>query len=151
MGLLRIDYCDEYVIQESSYISGTTRLNHTYYAPYEPQYVSLLDHRSKNEIRHTFQKGKLKTDFFSFIFSSKISRLKQWYHESETNVRYAAVSLTTVREGDVLPFQNVSARPHWVRHKYGGSAGPLQRIHFWPRCCDNPPLRSFFRFVIPSL
>ena len=51
-----IDYCDEHVIQERSYIFGTICLTHTYYISYEPQYLSLLDHTSKNEIRHRFPK-----------------------------------------------------------------------------------------------
>ena len=51
---LRIDYCDEHLIQESSYISGVIRLIHIYHMSYEAQYISLLDHTSKNEIRHKF-------------------------------------------------------------------------------------------------
>ena len=49
---LRIDYCDEHLIQWSSYISGTIPLIHVYHISYEPQYYSLLDHTSKNEVRH---------------------------------------------------------------------------------------------------
>ena len=43
---LRIDYCDERVIQESSYISGAIPLTYTYYLSYEGQYFSVLDHTS---------------------------------------------------------------------------------------------------------
>ena len=43
---LRIDYCDEHVIQENSYISGAIPLTHTYYTSYESQYFSVLDHTS---------------------------------------------------------------------------------------------------------
>ena len=43
---LRIDYCDEPVIQESSYISAAIPLTHTYYISYEGQYFSVLDHTS---------------------------------------------------------------------------------------------------------
>ena len=43
---LKIDYCDEHVIQESSYISGALPLTHTFYISYEVQYVSVLDHTS---------------------------------------------------------------------------------------------------------
>ena len=40
--VLRIDYCDERVFQESSYISGAIPLTHTYYIAYEGQYFSVL-------------------------------------------------------------------------------------------------------------
>ena len=50
--ILRIDYCDEHVIQESSYISGAIRLIHTYYISYEAQYFSELNHTSKIEMGH---------------------------------------------------------------------------------------------------
>ena len=43
---LRIDYCDERVFQESSYISGAVPLTHTYYTSYEGQHFSVLDHTS---------------------------------------------------------------------------------------------------------
>ena len=43
---LRIDYCDQRVIQESSYISGAIPLTHTYYISYEGRYFSVLDHTS---------------------------------------------------------------------------------------------------------
>ena len=43
---LRIDYCDERVFQENSYISGAISLTHTYYISYEGQCFSVLDHTS---------------------------------------------------------------------------------------------------------
>ena len=43
---LRIDYCDERVIQESSYISGAIPLTNTCCISYEGQYFSVLDHTS---------------------------------------------------------------------------------------------------------
>ena len=64
---LRIDYCDDHLIQESSYISGAICMIHTYYISYEAHYFSLLDHTSKNKIRHTIS-GKLIKTFFHFYF-----------------------------------------------------------------------------------
>ena len=49
---LRIDYCDEHVIQEISYISWAILLIHNYYISFKAQYFSLLDHTSKNGIGH---------------------------------------------------------------------------------------------------
>ena len=43
---LRIDNCDQRVIQESSYISGAIPLTHTFYISSEGQYFSVLDHTS---------------------------------------------------------------------------------------------------------
>ena len=52
---LRIDYCDDHLIQESSYISGAIHLIHTNYISYEAQYFSLSDHTHKNNIKHIFR------------------------------------------------------------------------------------------------
>ena len=49
---LRIDYCDEHVIQEISYIYWAILLIHNYYISFEAQYFSLLDHTRKNGIGH---------------------------------------------------------------------------------------------------
>ena len=51
---LRVDYCNEHLIQESPYMSGTIYLTNTFYISYELQYFSLLDHTSKKDIGHTF-------------------------------------------------------------------------------------------------
>ena len=49
---LRIDYCDEHVIQEISYISGAILLIHNYYISFEAHYFSTFNYTSRNEIAH---------------------------------------------------------------------------------------------------
>ena len=51
--LLRIDCCDEHVIQDSSYISGAILVIQNFYISFEAQYPSSLDHISRNEFGHT--------------------------------------------------------------------------------------------------
>ena len=57
--VLRIDYSDEHVIQEISYISLAILLIHNYYISFEAQYFSSLDHISRNEIGHTLLKRQI--------------------------------------------------------------------------------------------
>ena len=52
LAALRIDYCDEHVIQEISYISGAILLIHNYYISFEAQYFSSFNYTSRNEIAH---------------------------------------------------------------------------------------------------
>ena len=41
---------------------------HIYYISYEAKYFSLLDHTSKNKIKHTFLGKLIKNRFFYFYF-----------------------------------------------------------------------------------
>ena len=65
---LRIDYCDERVFQENSYISSAISLTHTYYISYEGQYFSVLDHTSNIWIGHKLLEKWIKNWFFHFYF-----------------------------------------------------------------------------------
>ena len=63
-------------------------------------------------------------------------------NESVVNLRYADVSLTTVRREWCFSHSERFVTFHWSRHEYGGSGEELQLTNFLYSVRDNAALMS---------